>query len=118
MQLNWTNLKELTVTGISNIRTISGVYRLSYLDPNDQKYHVYYVGQAENLKGRLTDHLSGNEVNPCCSRHLQSYNCYFKAAAVSRKADRDGAEAALYNHFNPTCPERVPNVTPLDINFD
>lgn len=118
MQLNWTNLTELTKTGVSNIKEIAGIYRLSYHNPNDQKYYVYYVGQAQNLKTRLSEHLIENETNKCCNQYLNKYNCYFRAAAISKQTDRDGVEVTLYNHFGPSCPERIPDIEPLDINFE
>jgi len=118
MQLKWTNLIDLTQTGISKIKEVPGVYRLSFLNSVDNKYYVYYVGQSENLNDRLFQHLSGNETNPCCNKHLENYNCYFKAAAISAQSDRDGAEVSLYLHFKPSCPEKIPDVKPLEINFD
>lgn len=118
MRLIWTGLIDLNETGVSGIKEIPGVYRLDYLNNKDNKYYVYYVGQAENLKKRLSEHLVGNEINSCCWKYLQNYNCYFKTAALSTKSERDGAEVSLYQHFKPNCPERIPDEEPLDINFD
>lgn len=118
MQIKWTELIELTDKGVSRIREIAGVYRLSYYDRATQKYYVYYIGQAENLNTRLSEHLEGNEENECCEKHLQRYSCYFRVAAVARQADRDSIEVALYNHFNPSCTEKIPDVQPADVNFE
>jgi excinuclease UvrABC nuclease subunit len=118
MKLVWTEKIDLTTDEVSTIREVAGVYRLGYLDPTDNKYKVYYVGQAANLKTRLTNHLSENEENSCCKRHLSNYNCYFKAAGVSTQSDRDACERALYDHFEPPCVEKVPDVDPADINYD
>ncbi|PIS39898.1 MAG: hypothetical protein COT32_02640 [Candidatus Nealsonbacteria bacterium CG08_land_8_20_14_0_20_36_22] len=118
MQLKWSERISLTQSEVNRIKAIAGVYRLIYYDGSKDKYYVYYVGQAEDLNDRLTQHLSGNETNKCCQRYLENYNCYFRAAAVSRQADRDGAEVALYNHFKPSCVDRIPDVDPIDINFD
>lgn len=117
MQINWTNRIELTEDGVSTIKEVSGVYRLIYYNPNKQDYFVYYVGQAVNLKKRLTDHLLGNEQNTCCDKHLRNYKCYFRAAAVAQQSDRDAIEVALYNKFSPSCTEKVPDVEPADVNF-
>ena len=117
MKLNWTARIPLTGSGVSRIREIAGVYRLIYYNPSDQKYYVYYVGQAENLKERLQEHLIMNETNKCCLRHLNNYSCYFRAAVVENQSERNGAEVALYNYFGPSCVERIPDVRPLDINF-
>lgn len=118
MQLKWTERISLTESGINRIKPVAGVYRLINHDQNDNKYYVYYVGQAQDLNERLSQHLSGNEVNKCCQKHLDDYTCYFRAAAVSQQADRDGIEVALYNQYKPTCVERIPDVDPIDVNFD
>jgi excinuclease UvrABC nuclease subunit len=118
MKLNWTERITLTQSGVKRIKAIAGVYRLIYYNRTTEKYYVYYVGQADDLNDRLWQHLPGNEENTCCQRHLNNYTCYFRAAAASRQADRDGAEVALYNHFEPSCVERIPDVEPIDINFD
>ncbi|MFH1656944.1 MAG: hypothetical protein ABH919_00535 [bacterium] len=118
MKLNWTERISLTQSGVDRIKAIAGVYRLIYYDRSKDKYYIYYVGQAEDLNDRLTQHLSGNETNECCQEHLNNYTCYFRAAAVSRQADRDGAEVALYNYYKPSCVDRIPDVDPIDINFD
>ena len=118
MQLNWTKLISLTQLGVDKIKAIAGVYRLIHYNRSKDKYYVHYVVLAEDLNDRLTKHLSGNEVNKCCQKNLDNYTCYFRAAAISRQADRDGAEVALYNHYKPPCVDRIPDVNPIDINFD
>ena len=79
---------------------------------------MHYVGQATNLRERLGQHLLNSETNQCCLSKLKQHKCFFRAAGISSQANRDGAEVALYNHFNPSCVERVPDVQPIDINFD
>ena len=103
---------------MSFVNEVPAVYRLSYLNQNDGKYYIYYVGQATNLKARLGEHLPNAEVNECCKGYLKNYICYFRAAIIRSQGDRDGAEVALYNHFSPSCPERIPDVDPIDINFE
>lgn len=118
MQLKWTERIPLTQSGINRIKAIAGVYRLINHNQADDRYCVYYVGQADDLKNRLAQHLSGHEVNNYCQKYLDNYVCYFRAAAISGQADRDGAEVALYNKFEPSCVERIPNVKPIEINFE
>jgi len=118
MKLVWTEKIDLTTSGVSTIREVAGVYRLGYYTPATNEYKVYYVGQAANLKTRLTNHLPGNEENSCCIKHLTNYKCYFKAAGVSTQSDRDACERALYDRFNPPCVEKVPDVEPAEINYD
>ena len=118
MQLNWTERIPLTKSGVSRIKAVAGVYRLIYHNVQKDKYHIYYVGQAEDLNERLGQHLPDTETSKCCKGYLDGYTCYLRAAAISRQTDRDGAEVALYNHFKPTCVERIPDVDPIEINFD
>ncbi|PIQ69677.1 MAG: hypothetical protein COY22_00370 [Candidatus Tagabacteria bacterium CG_4_10_14_0_2_um_filter_40_13] len=118
MKLNWTERISLTQSGVNRIKAVAGVYRLIYYNRSEDKYYISYVGQAEDLNDRLTKHLPGNETNKCCERYLNNYICYFRAAAISRQVDRDGAEVALYNHFKPSCVDRIPDAEPIDINFE
>ena len=117
MEITWTKRIILDEDGVSGINQIAGVYRLIYYDSEAEKYYVYYVGQASDLNDRLSKHLPGNEVNVCCNKHLKNYDCYFRAAAISKQSDRDGAEVALYNKYKPDCVERIPDVEPIEINF-
>jgi excinuclease UvrABC nuclease subunit len=118
MKLIWTDKIDLKAEGVLNIKEIAGVYRLGYYDPKLNEYHVYYIGQASNLKDRLSCHIPENEENSCCKKYLNNYKCYFKAAAVSTQSDRDACERALYDHFKPPCVEKVPDVEPAEINYD
>lgn len=118
MQVKWTDLKPLDQDNVNRISEVSGVYRISHYDSSDKKYYVHYVGQAKNLNERLNQHLPGNEVSLCCNKFLKNYNCYFKACAISTQSDRDGAEVALYEKYNPDCVEKIPDVEALDINFE
>ena len=118
MEVKWTKLIPLDQSGVNRIKEVPGVYRISHYDSNDQKYRIHYVGQAENLKERLWQHLSGNEVNSCCSRFLKSYKCYFRACVVSTQSNRDSVEVALYEKYKPECVERIPDVKAISINFE
>lgn len=117
MKIKWTDRIPLDVNGVARIKKVAGIYKLLHYDSDKKKYYVHYVGQAKDLNDRLTEHLSVNEVNKCCIKHLNAYNCYFRAAAVSTQVDRDGAEVALYNEYKPSCVERIPDVKPIEINF-
>ena len=78
---------------------------------------VFYVGQADNLREQLLGHLSDLDPNVCIRRHVQSYTCYFGFASLAKKADRDGAERALYEHFAHECNTAVLQGPVADINF-
>jgi hypothetical protein len=115
-RLDWSRLLLYTVSNIiTHAPESAGVYRLSY--ESEGKVFVFYVGQADNLREQLLGHLSDLEPNVCIRRHVQSYTCYFGFASLAKKADRDGAERALYEHFAHECNTAVPQGPAADINF-
>ena len=90
MQLKWTERISLTQSGVNRIKAVAGVYRLINYSRADDKYYVYYVGQADDLNNRLSQHLSGNETNECCQKYLNNYTCYFRAAGRSVQNSQSG----------------------------
>lgn len=117
MELKWTDRKQLDKNGADSLKKVAGIYKLIHYDTEKKKYYVHYVGQASDLNDRLSKHLPDAETNACCKKRLKDYDCYFRAAAVSKQSDRDGAEVALYNKYTPSCVERIPDVEPIEINF-
>ncbi len=117
LTLNWSDVLLYTGPNVNIHAPLSaGVYRLSY--QNGDRRPVFYVGQADNLYQRLREHLSDAEPNGCIVRCLRHYTCYFRFAKVARQADRDCAERALYDHYNPECNDTAPPGEPCDINFE
>jgi excinuclease UvrABC nuclease subunit len=92
-----------------------GVYKLAV--PNSEgTLNVFYVGQAENLRQRLKDHLSGFEANLCIRQHVQRGDSHFTYAVLHNKGDRDGAERALFDYWKPVCNKTVPPGPAIPIN--
>jgi hypothetical protein len=116
--LNWTNRIKLNTTGVSSTREIPGVYRLIYLNPKDNNYYVFHVGQAENLKASLAQHLPWREQNPHLAYYLKNFRCFFRAATVEHQVERDMTEVALYKYFLPQCMRLMPALQPMQINFE
>jgi hypothetical protein len=116
--LNWTQRIKLNTTGVSTIRDIPGVYRLIYLDHRDNNYYVFHIGQSENLKTELAQHLPWRELNPHLAYYLNNFKCFFRAATVEHQVERDMTEVALYRHFLPQCLRLISNIQPMQINFD
>jgi len=101
-----------------NVPESAGVYKIS-VSQQDKTLKVHYVGQAENLRKRLKEHLdTSNEQNECLVEHIEKYACSYSFALVSRQEDRDAAERALYIHYKPECndPDAIPNVPDVEIN--
>lgn len=115
--LTWSRLTAITSLTSILIPNFTGVYRLSYRS-GDGKIYVFYVGQADDLRARITQHLSQNEGNPCIRKMLTSYTCYIRYARVSERRVRDGAERFLYRHFSPSCNTVEPAGPDISINVE
>lgn len=113
--LTWSKLNEINISSSLLIPSLPGVYRLSYRSSNGNIY-VFYVGQADDLKARITQHLSQNEVNSCIRKMLTSYTCYIRYARINDRRIRDGAELFLYRHFSPSCNSVEPTGPEISIN--
>lgn len=106
--LTWTKLTELTETSIKTIAdNLPGVYRLSY-KADDGNYYIFYVGQAEDLKKRLLEHLSSSENNACIRNYLNTKTCFFRYAKVTKSNIRNAAERQMYKQYEPSCNEKEP----------
>ncbi len=118
MKINWTPRIKINTTGVSSLKEKPGVYRLVYLDPKDNNYYVFYVGQADNLKYALAQHLPWRETNPHLAYYLKNFKCFFRAASVQEKSNRDRTEVALYKHFMPSTIKIITNLQPATVNFE
>lgn len=78
-----------------------GVYRLLFR--RGEKYYVLYVGQSNDLRRRLLQHLSADEPDVCIKRHLRDYSCYFRFLQLSSKSDRDRVEQEQIDKYDPVC---------------
>ena len=79
----------------------AGVYRLIYKSNDD--YYVFYVGQSDNLKERLKDHLSPGEPNECIKNHLKNHDCFFRYIEIGTQSERDRIEREEIDHWKPSC---------------
>jgi len=78
-----------------------GVYRLIY--ESSGKYYVFYVGQSNNLRRRLIEHLSPFEPDACIRRHLQQHTCYFRFIIIESEFERRMEEGTEIREYNPSC---------------
>jgi len=116
LRLEWSEVFAFMASDVTAHAPMSaGIYRLSC--QRDDERIVFYVGQAESLYERLRDHVLAEESNDCIRSNLGDYSCYFRFAIVEGQLDRDCAERALYDHFQPECNVEVPPGEPGDINF-
>ena len=108
-KLIWTKLtpaSDIAVKAIGD--NLAGVYRLSYL-ADDDSYYIFYVGQSEDIKKRLLEHLSSNEKNVCIKNYLTTKKCFFRYAKITKAYIRDAAEKQMYKQYEPSCNEKEPD---------
>lgn len=115
--LTWSRLTTITPLTTILIPNFSGVYRLSYRS-SDGNIYVFYVGQADDLKARIGQHLSPNETNLCIRKMLTNYTCYIRYARINDFRVRNGAESYLYRHFSPSCNSIEPVGPSIIINIE
>lgn len=102
-KLTWTKLTFFNKSSVGNLpNDIAGIYRLSYKS-DDGKYYIFYVGQSENLKKRLLEHLSDEETNFCIGNYLGKKDCFFRYAKVTEEYIRSAAEKQMYKQYEPIC---------------
>ncbi|NSW84046.1 MAG: GIY-YIG nuclease family protein [Syntrophothermus sp.] len=100
---NWSNYYTYTSSNVDTyVESKAGNYRLATLG-NDNKYHVFYVGQSENINRRLKEHLSPSEPNQCIKNKLKNNTCYFRFIYASTQKERDDIESNDINTFDPPC---------------
>ena len=117
LTLEWSDFHYHTVSNVEIFAPRdAGVYRLFYFVAN--RSQLFYIGQTENLRNKLLNHLSDTEPNVCIRRHFWYYTCCFQFACVASQSERDGAERALYDHYRPPCNTVPPQGEPYDIDFD
>ena len=120
LHLNWKGYYSYTSTNVNSyVSKKAGVYKL--LDKlKSGKLWPFYVGQALDLNDRLNNHLRDSEKNDCIKDKVKEYECYFKFALLPSGDDRDGAERALYIHYESECndPDAIPSGPDIEVNYD
>ncbi|OFX11240.1 MAG: hypothetical protein A3G22_05950 [Alphaproteobacteria bacterium RIFCSPLOWO2_12_FULL_40_11] len=107
--LTWTKLTGLSNSSVTALAgNLAGVYRFSYL-AEDGNYYIFYVGQTEDIKKRLLEHLSSSETNVCIKNYLSSKKCFFRYAKITKDYIRNAAEKQMYKQYEPSCNEKEPS---------
>jgi len=101
--LTWTKLAEFNKNSVEAMEdNLPGVYRLSYEGEDGNRY-IFYVDQAEDIKKRLLEHLSENELNVCIKNYLSAKKCFFRYAKITEADIRDATEKQVFKHYEPSC---------------
>ena len=120
LRLNWNGYFVYTDNNVHRYApTKAGVYKIA-VKQKAGKLRVRYVGQASNIDRRLNEHLDmENESNECLADRIKKYLTKFSFAEIGDQDDRNGAELALYKHYQPSCndPDAIPNGPDIEINY-
>ena len=107
MPIQWSELIEYSVESVkSKVASMAGVYRLSARDDAGE-YRVFYVGQANDLRARLLQHLGDGEPNECI-RTERKKPCKFRIVYVERQEGMDQVESETIQEFSPRCNAKKP----------
>lgn len=88
----------------SKVPKKAGVYKISRKNPNKaSKVIPIYIGQSNDLRRRLTDHLSENEPNGSLKEKVSAEPLWISWAEISRIGDRTTEETDRVEHFHPEC---------------
>ena len=121
--LLWEDIEYTEVTVKKNVPEESGIYIL-LVSYENTTWRRLYVGQADNLKIRLLQHLSDSEKNNEIKTCVFKFRCIAIFATVRNQADRDSIEKFLYDEYkrrgelrgNKISPPKE-NVEPIEVNI-
>jgi excinuclease UvrABC nuclease subunit len=94
-----------------------GIYLIFVSQNNRTSGRLIYVGQSENLRDRLVEHLSDNEPNEALRNHLSEHICWFQFTPITKQSERDGVESFLIRRLRPECNTQVPTYDPIEVNL-
>lgn len=101
ISLTWSKLTPLNKEQIDQLNNVAGVYRFSK-KADDGQYYVFFVGSADNIGEKLTEHLSSNEKNEKLKNFLnQSGDFVFRYAIVEEKNIQQAIEKQMYKYYLP-----------------
>lgn len=91
-----------------------------YFNDKEGVYIIWYAGPAAKVirvgQGHIGDRLREHRENPEITRYAQ-YGQLKVAWAIVPRQYRDGAEAFLYDNYNPLIGERSPTARPISVNL-
>jgi excinuclease UvrABC nuclease subunit len=99
----------------SRVPSRSGVYKLAQ-SSGAGKMKVFFVGQAEDLGQRVSNHLDASEPNASIKRTMAKSKCKVAFATLASPKQRDGVERALYDYYAPACNSKAPAGVAIEAN--
>lgn len=104
-QDSWCSFDRVNLTNVTTI----GVYVIWHTGSSSR---VVRVGQGD-VADRILDHRN----DPAVTRYRANGGLFVTWAAVPKKADRDGIERYLANHYKSLVGDAWPNVLPIPVNL-
>lgn len=99
--LNWSSPRRYMREDIQRFSTEKAGIYLIYAERANAYKQLVYVGQADNIKTRLLEHISENEKNEILKRILSHEVCYYSYAEVPLPNKRNSIENFIYNKCHP-----------------
>ena len=104
----WDQKKPMNEASVTNyVQGKPGVYGL-FEEATSPTYYLRYVGQSDDLRNRLLQHLAESEPNPCIKRLVRGGPCTFGFVYVDTQTQRDAIEKAYIERWNPDCNRKIP----------
>jgi hypothetical protein len=101
----WCSFDRVNLTKVSTV----GVYVIWHTGSPGR---VVRVGQ-----GDIAQRLGAHRDDPAVTRYRTNGSLLVTWAEVPKKADRDGIERYLANHYRPLVGDAWPDVTPIPVNL-
>lgn len=117
IQITWSPLLSLESSVIDQLEDSPGAYRLSYKSA-DGHYYVFYIGETEHMRTRLSEHLNDVNTNPCVTSFIKNLKCFFIYSLIPNKNLRQDVERTIFERYKPKCNTQIPTGNIIDINFN
>jgi excinuclease UvrABC nuclease subunit len=104
---NWSNDIRYISANSSLITQSAGVYLVLKNDGVAGQLTNVYVGRADNLNVRYTQHLADSEANQCLKDNIRNNECYFRYLILGTEQDRSNKESELLRSFSWQCNQKM-----------
>jgi hypothetical protein len=78
MKKNWSTKIKLNASGVAVMQNNPGSYRLMYMNPKTKRCRTFFIGEAQNMRKELAQHLPWREKNREMAYYLNNYKCFFQ----------------------------------------
>jgi len=116
IQVAWSEMLPCDAHSVNRrVERRGGIYKLMSRR-SSKKFEPFYVGEAEDLREEMLNHLKSGETNKCVRDTLRTRDCRFRFAYVESAAERKGVERFLFDYYKGLCNDPAPSAGPVEIN--